>query len=159
MEYEEIIPKKELKKNGNTDICIRFASKAFNTNEKNQITDISEKGIQEIIKNVYNGDYKSLCLSLDPDGETDGGRYFIMESDSTWISLEIVDEINKVCYSSFNTDYMDSEEESPIKCSDGQSVILKKYTMHNRKLAAECVEWFIRTGRHYPGMEWLKSCW
>lgn len=155
MKEEEIIPKEEFEKNGNTDICIRFASKAFNTNERNQIKDISEKGIQEIIDNVRSGVYKSLYLSLDPDG----GRYFIMESDSTWLGLEIADETDQVCYSSFNTAYMDSEEASPIKCSDGQSVILKKYTMHDRKLAAECVEWFIRTGRHYPGMEWLKACW
>lgn len=48
------------------------------------------------------------------------------------------------------------DEKSTIECSDGQSVILKKYTMHDRELAADCAELFIRTGGHYPGMEWLK---
>ena len=50
----------------------------------------------------------------------------------------------------------DSEEEAPIQASDGQSIILMKYTMRDRDLAAKCVEWYIHTGEPYPGMDWLK---
>lgn len=158
MREEKIIPVREFTKCTSNGICIRFASKDFSTGEDSQIKDISEKGIQEIIENIRNGKYKSLYLSLNPDGEIDGYKYFTMESDDNWIAVQIVDEENSVFYSSFDINYMESEEESPIECSDGQSVILKKYTMHDRGLAADCAEWFIRTGGHYPGMEWLKSC-
>lgn len=156
MKKEEIIPKREFKECTNKNICIRFASKAFNTSEEYQIKDISEKGILEIIENVRNGNYKSLYLSLNPDGETDD-KYFMMESDDNYIAVQIVDEENQVFYSSFNEDYLNSDEESPIECSDGQSVILKRDTITDRQAAAECTRWFIRTGEPYPGMEWFKS--
>jgi len=147
----------EERKNTINDICIRFASTGFSTSGDKRIKDISEKGVQKIIENVRDGKYKSLYLSLNPDGEIDGYKYFTMESDDNWIAVQVADEENSVFYSSFDVNYMDSDEESPIECSDGQSVILKKYTMHDRELAADCAEWFIRTGGHYPGMEWLKS--
>lgn len=154
---EEIIPKKEFTKCTSADICIRFASKAFSTGGEYLIKDISQKGIQKIIENVHNGNYKSLYLSLDPYGEIDGNKYFTMESTGNWIAVQIVDDNNKTWYSSFDIKYLDSEEISPIECSDRQSGILKKYTIHDRKLAAECIEWFIRTSEPYPGMEWIKT--
>ena len=39
---------------------------------------------------------------------------------------------------------------------DGQSIILKKYTMHDPELAANCIEYYARTRQLYPGMAWLK---
>ncbi|MCI8866983.1 MAG: hypothetical protein HFE61_02385 [Anaerotignum sp.] len=60
-------------------------------------------------------------------------------------------------YSSFHPDYLDSEEESPMRCSDGQSIILMRYTMSNPQLAAKCVEYFVRTGKLCPEMAWLKG--
>ena len=69
-----------------------------------------------------------------------------------------IEDVNpEIWYSSFDINYLNSEEVSPIECSDGQSEILKKYTIHNVKLAADCIEWFIRTSEPYPGMEWLKT--
>lgn len=157
MGKEEIISKKEFTQCTSMNICIRFASKSFSTGEKDLIKDISEKGVQKIIENVRNKKYKSLYLSLDPNGEADCCKYFTMESNDEWIAIQVVDDINKTWYSSFDINYLDSEEVSPIECSDGQSEILKKYTMHNIKLAADCIEWFIRTSEPYPGMEWLKT--
>ena len=40
---------------------------------------------------------------------------------------------------------------------DGQSVIPKKFTMHDPELAAQCIEYYARTRKLYPGMEWLKE--
>ena len=157
MGKEEFISKKEFTECTSMDICIRFASKAFFTGEKYLIKDISEKGIQKIIENVRNKKYKSLYLSLNPYGEIDCCKYLTLESTGEWIAVQVVDDINKTYYSSFNINYLDSEEVSPIKCSDGQSEILKKYTMNNIELAADCIEWFIRTSEPYPGMEWLKT--
>ena len=56
----------------------------------------------------------------------------------------------------FDPDYLDSDEESPMIPGDGQSIILKKYTMHDPELAANCIEYYARTRQLYPGMAWLK---
>ncbi|MDE5598548.1 MAG: hypothetical protein K2J04_12075 [Lachnospiraceae bacterium] len=151
-----IIPKKELPETIPTDICIKFASKRFSTNEKDRINDISEAGIQSIINNIRNSTYKSLFLSLDSEGDI-GIKFFQLESGEGWIFVQICDEEEELYYSSVNADYLNSNEEAPIICSDGQSVIMKRNTMHDLELAAECVKWFIRTGEPYPGMEWLAN--
>lgn len=156
MRKEEIIPEKEIVDFPASGIAIRFASRKFSTNEKYTITDISEKGVQAIIENICNGSWQSLYLSSDPDGEIDGGVYFLMERKDRFIAVQVVDEENGVFFSSFDRAYLQSDEVSPIECSDGSSEILKKYTMHNLELAAKCAQWFIRTGEPYPGMEWLK---
>ncbi len=151
-----IIPKKEQPETMPSGICIRFASKRFSTNEKDRINDISEAGIQSIIDNIRNGTYKSLFLSLDAEGDT-GVRFFQMESGGGYIFVQICDEEKGLYYSSVNGDYLNSDEETPVICSDGQSVIMKRNTIHDLEMAAECVEWFTRTGEAYPGMEWLAN--
>jgi len=154
MEKERLIPKNGLPQTMPDGICIKFASKCFSTGEENRIKDISEKGVKNIINNIRNNTYKSLFLSLDPDGDIET-KYFQLESIGEWIFIQICDEEEQVYYSSVNMDYLYSNEEVPGVCSDGQSVIMKRYTIHNPDMAAKCVEWFIRTGEPYPGMEWF----
>ena len=151
-----IIPKKELPEALPTNICIKFASKRFSTNEKDRINDISETGIQSIINNIRNGTYKSLFLSLDSEGDI-GITFFQLESGEGYIFVQICDEEEDLYYSSVDVAYLSSNEEAPIICSDGQSVIMKRNTMHDLEMAAKCAEWFIRTGEPYPGMEWLTN--
>lgn len=156
MQKEEIIPKGELPEKMPDGVWIQYAGKGFECSRANRINDLSEQGIQEIIKNVRTGIYKSLYLSSDPDGAPEK-RYFQLESAERWIFVQICDDEGRRCYSSFDKEYFCSNEEAPIECSDGQSVVLKKYTMHDPELAARCAEWFIRTGEPYPGMEWLRG--
>ncbi len=151
-----IIPKKELPETMPTGICIKYASKSFSTDEKDRINDISEAGIQSIINNIRNNTYKSVFLSLDSEGDI-GIKFFQLESDEGWIFVQICDEEEDLYYSSVNVDYLNSNEEAPILCSDRQSVIMKRNTMHDLEMAAKCVEWFIRTGEPYPNMEWLTN--
>ena len=108
-----IIPKKELPETIPTDICIKFASKRFSTNEKDRINDISEAGIQSIINNIRNSTYKSLFLSLDSEGDI-GIKFFQLESGEGWIFVQICDEEEELYYSSVNADYLNSNEEAPI---------------------------------------------
>lgn len=82
-----------------------------------------------------------------------------LEIDKDWIFIQyVVNEGGKErYYCGFDPEYLDSDEESPMVPGDGQSVILKRYIIHDPRLAAECVEYYARTGKLYPGMEWLKS--
>lgn len=61
------------------------------------------------------------------------------------------------CCGCFDPDYLDSDEESPMVPGDCQSVISKRYIMYDPELAADCIEYFARTGELYPGMAWLKE--
>ena len=151
MAIEQIICKKEVPEIIPSNICIRYAAQTCTLSNGMKI---SEATIKEILENIQNGTYRSLYLSLDEDGE---GGYLQMESGEDDIFLQIcADFEGTVWYSCFDPDYIDSDEESPIIPSDGQSIIIKKYTMHDLSLAVKCVEWYIRTGSPYPGMDWIK---
>ena len=119
---------------------------------------ISEKDIPDIVGKVQNGTYTSLLLTPE---EEDMDEFLMMESSPELIFLQIWDGESETGWSSFNPDYLESDEEAPIECSDGQSVIEMRYTMantpENRELAAKCAEWYIHTGEPYPGMDWLKE--
>ena len=136
------------------EIWIKYANKEFNTDEDTQITDLSEKGVRDIVEKVRNGTYLSLFLAPDDCGEE---GFFLLEGSEELIFLEIWDEETQTSWVCFNPDFLDSNKEAPIEPSDGQSVILLKYTMKDRELAAKCVEWYAHTCEPYPGMDWLKE--
>ena len=119
---------------------------------------ISEKDIPDIIKKVQSWEYTSLLLTPE---EEDMDQLLMMESSSELIFLQIWDAESETSWSCFNPDYLQSNEEAPIECSDGQSVVQMRNTMantpENRELAAKCAEWYIHTGEPYPGMDWLKE--
>lgn len=149
---EEIIPKRPVPAMPE-DIWVRYANEEFNTSEETEITDISRAGVEKIVEKVRNGTYWGLFLCPDDCGEE---GFFLMDSSEELISLSIYNEETNTEWSCFDPNYLDSEEEAPIQASDGQSIILMKYTMRDRDLAAKCVEWYIHTGEPYPGMDWLK---
>jgi hypothetical protein len=121
-----------------------------------ELDDISEAGIRDIVKKVRTGKYSSLMMSPDECGEE---GYLTLESSPDLIFLQIWDAETETAWACFDPDYLDSDEEAPIKPSDGQSVFPMKCTMQDRELAAKCVEWYAHTLEPYPGMEWLKETW
>lgn len=119
-----------------------------------EIRDISETGIRDIVKKVRTGKYRSLMMAPDADNE-DG--YLMLESSDDLIFLQIWDAETDTAWACFAPELLDSDREAPIAPSDGQSVFPLKYTMHDRELAAKCVEWYAHTCEPYPGMDWLKK--
>ena len=144
---EELVPRKEVPKLMPPGICIRFAA---------EMDEVTEETVTQMVDKVRCGEQRQLYLALKPSGE---GTYLQMESGNGWIFLQICQDTQEgwAYYSSYNAQYADSGEEVPFVPSDGQSVILKRYTMHDWDLAADCVEWFALTGEPYPGMEWIKG--
>ena len=152
---EEIIPKGQVPELPER-IFIHYANEEFNTGEDTEITDLSEAGVKNIVEKVRDGTYWSLFLC--PDDCREEG-FLLMERSEDLIFLQISDEMEQITWTCFNPDYLDSDEDAPIECSDGQSIIAMKTTMKDRELAAKCVEWYIHTGEPYPGMDWLKMTW
>lgn len=122
---------------------------------------LTEDALKKLVKNIRKAKRLSVFLCPDSDIETAlEEEYMQVEIDSGWIFIQYVVKDgcgDGYCCSCFDPDYLESDEESPMVPGDGQSVILKRYTMHDPKLAADCAEYYARTGRLYPGMEWLKS--
>ncbi len=143
-----------------SEIRIRYAAEAFEVCGDTRILDLSEAGVKDIVDKVRSGLYESLYLSPDEDGEP-VHAYFQMESAGGGgrIFFHICDEWAKTAWGSFDPALLDSKEDSPIECSDGQSVIPMRNTMEDRESAAKCVEWYIHTLEPYPGMDWLKMSW
>ena len=152
---EEIILKREIPE---LPKGIKIPYAALGAMPDQEIGYISEKDIPDIIQKIQSGEYTSLLLTPE---EEDLDQFLMMESSSELIFLQIWDAKTETSWSCFNPDYLESDEEAPIECSDGQSVIEMLYTMantpENRELTAKCAEWYIRTGQPYPGMDWLKE--
>ena len=114
---------------------------------------LKENNLKRLIRKIHKR--KTLGASLScPDRNED---YFEIEVNPSWIAFEYV--VNngmedEAFYSSFNPDYLDSDEESDTNTIYG-SFMQMRYTMQDPKLAAKCVEYFARTGELYPGMAWL----
>ena len=119
-----------------------------------EIRDLSLKSVQGIVEKVRTGKYSSLMLMPDEYGEE---GYLMLESSPDLIFLQIWDAETETAWACFDPELLDSEEEAPIKPSDGQSVFPLKCTMKDRELAAQCVEWYAHTCEPYPGMDWLKE--
>ncbi len=157
---EEIVPKRNVPQIPER-IFIHYANQEFHTGEDTQITDLSEAGIRDMVQKVRDGRYQSLYLTPNEYGEIEEGFLQLESAGETGLLfLQIcgADEL-QTAWACFHPDYLDSDEEAPIEPSDGQSVFFMRYTMNNRELAAECVEWYAHTGEPYPGMDWLKMTW
>lgn len=148
---EYIIPKGEAPQTMPDGICIPYIYDACSEEEA-----LTEELLQQLLQGIRQGN--NIGIYLGKNEELEDG-YMNLEIDNGWISILITEETDGIweCdYSTFNPDYLDSQEESPMQHSDGQSIIWTRYTMHDIELAALCTEYYARTGTIYPGMAWLK---
>lgn len=116
---------------------------------------LTEKNLKQLIRKIHKRKVMGVVLSC-PDSD---GNYFEIEVNQSWIAFQYVVNIgmeDEVFYTSFNPDYLDSDEESDTDTIYGSYMQLR-YTMQEPKLAAKCVEYFARTGELYPGVAWLKG--
>lgn len=56
-------------------------------------------------------------------------------------------------YCPINSEYETSKEEAPVTIG-GQTPVLKRNTLTDLNLAAECVLHFAKTAALYPGVKW-----
>lgn len=153
-----IIPKEELPEKMPSNLQDLYTFDIFGKDDGEKLT---ETDLKKLVKKIKKAKKFSILLGPNPDIETTlEEEYLQLEIDGAWIFIQLVihDTYPDSClYSSFDPDYLDSDEESPMRPGDGQSVILKRNTMHDSELAANCIEYYVRTRKLYPGMAWLKQ--
>ena len=123
--------------------------------------EITPELIDKILSDVPKGIEVSLCL--DPDGELCDICLEVV-SDGEWLSLCYGSE-NTETYFSYNPEYANTVERleevdlgdenvyAPIDY-DGQSPIPKCQAITDMDAGVKAVEYFIRTGELYPGIDW-----
>lgn len=124
---------------------------------------ITPKLIAQILAEIPHG--ISIYLSLDPNGECD---FMEVLSDGEWLSLGCLfdREDGFHSYYTYNAHYADTAEQiEKFHYSDksvwtklesgGQSPVPKIQAITDMEKGAKAVEYFIRTGELYPGIDWL----
>ena len=135
--------------------------------------DITPQIVSKILKKVPKG--IGVYLSLNPDGECD---WLEVVSDGEWLflgySFEYIEDVDDKKfvrydnYCSYNPDYASTVDQireadfsdkkiyTPIS-SGGQSPIPKIQAITNMDAGVKAVEYFIRTGKRYPGIDWMRQ--
>ena len=110
------------------------------------------------MEKLRNGQWGDIYLTNDPELEEDflefergDDLFFLQYGNSSMIGEEAA------YFSTYAPEYLDSDEETNIACSDGQSIILRKYTTTDKEAVMTAMEYFIHTGKLWNGISWMKS--
>ncbi|MCI9186312.1 MAG: hypothetical protein HFF33_03025 [Oscillospiraceae bacterium] len=137
---------------------IRFYDAPYDEYEGEAIT---EALIAKILGRIPNG--LNIYLSLDLYGEDD---WLEVNCDGTWLALSYCSEEGQNNYYSYNPAFADTAAQiaqanfsdksiySPLE-SGGQTPIPKIQALTDVEQGLKAVEYFIRTGELYPGIDWL----
>ena len=111
--------------------------------------EITEEVIDHLLKEIPDG--LDVYLSLIPEGEDD---WLEVNCDGEWLAMAYrSDEGN---YYSWNPQYEGVEEWAPVQ-GGGQSPIEKYLALTDIKMGIKVIDYFIRTGKLYPGIEWAEQ--
>lgn len=154
-EYTEFIPKNEIPAASPKEIAVKYY--ILWPDEPKEIT---PDNCQEILKNLRNGQWENIYLSNDPELEE---NFMLLESGNGLFALEYVRDNSGMIgeeaayFSTYDPEYLDSDEETDIQCSDGQSIICRKYTTTDKDAVITAIEYFIHTGKLWDGIPWMKN--
>ena len=123
--------------------------------------EITEAVIAEVLKKIPSG--LNVYLSLVSYGEDD---WLEVNCDGEWIALGFSGDGGQNNYYSYNPAFADTADEiekanftdksiyTDLE-SDGQSPIPKIQAITDIEAGIKAVEYFIRTGEFYPGIDWM----
>ncbi|MCI8718829.1 MAG: hypothetical protein HFH64_11895 [Lachnospiraceae bacterium] len=149
----EIIPKKDtIPEFDHQEIKLKHIL-YYPNGEEYEEDEITEEVISRILKEIPEG--IEIYLSLDSYGEDD---WLEVVCDGEWLSLAYMSEDEYCSYNAdfpdtYNADFSDTEKWTPLT-SGGQSPIEKCFAIQDIELGIKAVEYFIRTGELYPGIDW-----
>ena len=116
--------------------------------------EITPENVKRIMKNLRGGKWMDIYLYQEADEE---GDYLDLETDGTLFNLSYGEEMGQIWWSTYDPDYLDSDEETDIPHSDGQSIIFRETTTADKEAVMTAIEYFIHTGRLWDGIPWMKS--
>ena len=155
IEHIEFVPKDEVPAEIPNGIAVKYY--VCWSDEPKELT---AKNCQKILKNLRDGQWGSIYLTNDPDLEEDCMQ---LESGDDLFALQYLRDNSGMVgeetawFSTYDPAYLDSDEETDIECSDGQSIILRKYTTTDKDSVMSAIEYYIRTGRLWNGISWMKG--
>lgn len=125
--------------------------------------EITEEVIAKILEEIPDG--IDIYLSLNPYGEDDSME---IVSNGSWLYLGYSSYDREEYYSCYNEEFADTvdlveagdysnEDVYTSMDSGGQSPIPKLCAIQDMQLGVKAVEYFIRTGKLYPGIDWAKQ--
>lgn len=129
--------------------------------KKYDLEEISEEVIIEVLRKIPKG--INIYLSLDPYGED---NWLEVNCDGEWISLGFSGDSGQNNYYIYNPDFANTVGQiNKADFSDksiytdlqsgGQSPIPKVQAITDIEMGVKAVEYFIRTGKFYPGLDWI----
>ena len=122
--------------------------------------EITSDNCEEILRNLREGEWGNIYLTNNEDLEED---IMDLESGDGLYALEYVRDNSGLVgeegawFSTYDPEYLDSDEETDIECADGQSIIQRKYTITDKEAVMTAIEYFIHTGKLWDGIPWMKS--
>ena len=116
--------------------------------------EITPDSLKRIMKNLRSGQWANIYLYHEADEE---GDCMQLESGEGLYALQYLQDLGYIWTSTYNPDFLDSNEETGIDCSDGQSIILRKYTTSDQEAVMTAIEYFIRSGKLWDGIPWMKN--
>lgn len=125
----------------------------YYTHKYGKFKEITQDNVKRIMKNLRSGRWESIFLSEEADEE---GDYMQLESGGGLYALQYVKDLGQVWWSTYDSDYLDTYEETDIDCSDGQSIVFREFTTADKEAVMTAIEYFIRTGRLWDGIPWMK---
>ena len=119
---------------------------------KNYSSDkITENLISKFLKQIPSG--MDAILYLDPDGED---NWMEVLCDGEWLALGFSGDFGENNYYSYNPAFAGKPDMTKLK-SGGQSPVEKMLAIQDVEDGVRAVEYFIRTGGFYPGIDWAKQ--
>ncbi len=119
---------------------------------KNYSSDkITENLISKFLKQIPSG--MDAILYLDPDGED---NWMEVLCDGEWLALGFSGDFGENNYYSYNPAFAGKPDMTKLK-SGGQSPVEKMLAIQDVEAGVRAVEYFIRTGGFYPGIDWAKQ--
>ena len=145
----QIIPKRDTVPAFNAEaIQVQYMEYGHKNYSGDQIT---EDLIAKFLKQLPSG--MDAILYLDPDGED---NWMEVLCDGEWLALGFCGEFGENNYYSYNPDFGGKADMTSLK-SGGQSPVEKMLALQDIPAGVKAVEYFIRTGELYPGIDWAKQ--
>jgi len=147
MSERTFIPKSETPDPMPEGIAVKFYVHGFG-----DFNEITPDSLKRIMKNLRTGKWENISLYHEADEE---GDYMALESGGGLYNLGYLKDLGYEWWSTYDPEYLGSDEETDIDCSDGQSVIFRETTTADKEAVMTAIEYFIRTGRLWNGIPWM----
>lgn len=126
----------------------------YYTHKYGEFKEITQDNVKRIMKNLRSGRWEDLCFYYEADEE---GDFMELVSGDGLYALSYGEELGQIWWTTYDPDYLDSYEETDIQHPDGQSIVFREFTTADKEAVMTAIEYFIRTGKLWDGIPWMKN--